>query len=1722
MLIDSGRSYEFLKAIDEGAYGNVYACVQNPLGRIVAVKQCKHAQDATVRRMLLREIRILRSLPHHPCVVTLLDAFRSQGSGRPYLVFEHMERSLHKVVHRDIKPANVLLSGTGAATVAKLCDFGFAREVSSSRPEAQERLSSYVVTRWYRAPEILVGDRYGMAADVWSLGCTLAEMAAGGVPLFPGASTLDQLARIMRCFGPLPASQTLCLHADKRLVALRKPPPRSRNLAERLKQQLSKQQHATANATATATAIPAPGDGPEPSSDTSRATLLLAEAATPQAVALAPPPAAVAATATSASHIANAMGSSPGGGAAAGVASRWGMPDFATGGGAVGAGGAAGGNLSYAGRAGNSPCGSLGNLSLLIGSGSPPPASVLSRSGTVVVGGTGAVPAVASDAPLVNSNCGGTGSRPPSAVFATAAGAMQQSAAPQATAAVVQQASVLRGVQQAQEQQKRSVSHFMTISTSSLDYGLMLQPNGTAAAVAAATTAAATEAAGCNGHAASLLTSGGDFATITEAMADADEGPAGTASRATTAVVGGGGRAITAAGGDAGPLAMTAGFIHLISTSGYHLPDVMSTASQKQLQSIAADSNHQQHQQSRVEQHEVAAATVGDNRAVFGAAGMPDGNSTGSAIFAPTVDCSRGEPAAAATTAAAATETARAAAGVPRHTALSFAGLQRPKSLADVFGATVADARLPAAAAAAPSRLQRASLPAAAVVTSRGGAGVLSNGGGGGPPLLLPAPAPRPAGMPQHALSRFASSQLMAAAAATIAHGACVSAAIAASSGAAAGGATAAVAAFGDGGSYEDGTTPTSMSVSLALAVPKRGPELAASAAASPLSLLAGGDVGMSTAGSADVHPERLPQPLLQLHDHSGVGSRGLGRGSNVNHQAKDSKASQRGAGRLGKWLARLVACAASHPHGAATIQQRDCPMRCDHLVMVAAHGLELASASNLPMQRSYDFVSVIDEGAYGTVFACVQQPAGTVVAIKQCKHATDPLRSLHKELDARGGNPEPQCAIKTKLVAWQLFQGLAHLHSQKVVHRDIKPANVLLSGTGAATVAKLCDFGFAREVSSSRPEAQERLSSYVVTRWYRAPEILVGDRYGMAADVWSLGCTLAEMAAGGVPLFPGASTLDQLARIMRCFGPLAPNQTLCLLTEKRLAPLRKPPPRSRNLAERLKPEASPHQAQQPRVQQSQHQEQSGAAQAQAQQHQRAASKRAHEESSSAAAAAAGPDSGRAAPDASSGVAYRKRASDFLPQTTSQIETHSMQTKAANRWASTISEPPPRGGYPYDRTSSIGVDGLSAPTGGDARSTLLSGPMGSDLVIPAAAATASGSTGGGGIDVMSSSVLKSLRATGRSRGLPVMAVAPHEVAAAADEAATAATAATAAGSGSCAAAIGGGVNLSAAGAGTGGGNTAAATVAARASSLGNTASGGVSGSGGMGPGAMASGVGGSAMFGGLSLVATNINNDLHLHAEAGDGSNRILRNLDFSGVVATGANNGSGSPTAAAARVSQLLDLAAAGRAGVGVAVSAAEAYSSGSGQQRGLQALQAGSSRPGLAGVPVAPGSILPGMELGQLSRLSRSATDAAGLLSGPATATAPGDVVIGAGAALGNGSSTAARSVSLLIGVGAGAGPASGTQTLSRFATEQQLQSQQLPSGCASTGYVRLISVAGEQGNGCVTEAGGGGNARIGQYGDHVLDFVNDYPVTIPVAVVGLAFFGLVPVPSPAAEPH
>ena len=103
------------------------------------------------------------------------------------------------------------------------------------------------------------------------------------------------------------------------------------------------------------------------------------------------------------------------------------------------------------------------------------------------------------------------------------------------------------------------------------------------------------------------------------------------------------------------------------------------------------------------------------------------------------------------------------------------------------------------------------------------------------------------------------------------------------------------------------------------------------------------------------------------------------------------------------------------------------------------------------------------------------------------------------------------------------MLQALDFLHSNKIMHRDVKPENLLLSRNG---VLKLCDFGFAR---GTRQQANYRYTDYVSTRWYRAPELLVGDAcYGYGVDVWALGCIFAEISTGA-PLFPGDSDLQTL-----------------------------------------------------------------------------------------------------------------------------------------------------------------------------------------------------------------------------------------------------------------------------------------------------------------------------------------------------------------------------------------------------------------------------------------------------------------------------------------------------------------------------------------------------------------------------------------------------------------
>ncbi|XP_031773104.1 cyclin-dependent kinase-like 2 isoform X2 [Apis florea] len=121
----------------------------------------------------------------------------------------------------------------------------------------------------------------------------------------------------------------------------------------------------------------------------------------------------------------------------------------------------------------------------------------------------------------------------------------------------------------------------------------------------------------------------------------------------------------------------------------------------------------------------------------------------------------------------------------------------------------------------------------------------------------------------------------------------------------------------------------------------------------------------------------------------------------------------------------------------------------------------------------------------------------------------------------------------------YQVLRGLDFCHGNNIMHRDVKPENILISSNG---VVKLCDFGFARFVNSPN----ESCTDYVATRWYRAPELLVGDpRYGRPIDIWAVGCLYAEMVVGN-PLFPGDSDVDQLYRITKILGGLCmKHQTL-------------------------------------------------------------------------------------------------------------------------------------------------------------------------------------------------------------------------------------------------------------------------------------------------------------------------------------------------------------------------------------------------------------------------------------------------------------------------------------------------------------------------------------------------------------------------------------------------
>ena len=105
-----------------------------------------------------------------------------------------------------------------------------------------------------------------------------------------------------------------------------------------------------------------------------------------------------------------------------------------------------------------------------------------------------------------------------------------------------------------------------------------------------------------------------------------------------------------------------------------------------------------------------------------------------------------------------------------------------------------------------------------------------------------------------------------------------------------------------------------------------------------------------------------------------------------------------------------------------------------------------------------------------------------------------------------------------------QLLDSLKLLRESRIIHSDLKPENILLRSLSSPRI-KLIDFGSACFESQT-------VYSYIQSRFYRSPEVLLGCAYDSAIDMWSCGCIAAELFLG-LPLYPGVNEHNQLSRIM-------------------------------------------------------------------------------------------------------------------------------------------------------------------------------------------------------------------------------------------------------------------------------------------------------------------------------------------------------------------------------------------------------------------------------------------------------------------------------------------------------------------------------------------------------------------------------------------------------------
>lgn len=158
---------------------------------------------------------------------------------------------------------------------------------------------------------------------------------------------------------------------------------------------------------------------------------------------------------------------------------------------------------------------------------------------------------------------------------------------------------------------------------------------------------------------------------------------------------------------------------------------------------------------------------------------------------------------------------------------------------------------------------------------------------------------------------------------------------------------------------------------------------------------------------------------------------------------------------------------------------------------------------------------------------------------------------NLYQLMKARDHKCLDNSSVKS--ILFQIMQGLEHIHAHHFFHRDIKPENILVTTSGhqdsvnsfrrysalmtppstpPTYTVKIADFGLARETHSKLP-----YTTYVSTRWYRAPEVLLrAGEYSAPVDIWAIGAMAVEVATLK-PLFPGGNEVDQVWRVCEIMG---------------------------------------------------------------------------------------------------------------------------------------------------------------------------------------------------------------------------------------------------------------------------------------------------------------------------------------------------------------------------------------------------------------------------------------------------------------------------------------------------------------------------------------------------------------------------------------------------------